>query len=63
MIELFAEHAERHKRLEELAGRLLSQSSLLGLHAWYKSSDVLRAAADDAEDSARILLGMEPHER
>jgi hypothetical protein len=24
---------------------------------------VLRAAADDAEDAARILLGMEPHER
>jgi hypothetical protein len=58
--DLFAEHVQRHEQLEELAERLLSQSSLLGLHAWYKSSDVLRAAADDAEDAARILLGMEP---
>ncbi len=60
MKDLFAEHVQRHEQLEELAERLLSQSSLLGLHAWYKSSDVLRAAADDAEDAARILLGMEP---
>ena len=60
MKDLFAEHVQRHEQLEKLAERLLSQSSLLGLHAWYKSSDVLRAAADDAEDAARILLGMEP---
>lgn len=60
MKDLFAEHVRRHEQLEELAERLLSQASLLGLHAWYKSSDVLRAAADDAEDAARILLGMEP---
>ncbi len=60
MNDLFTSHARRHEQLEELAERLLAQSSLLGLHAWYKSSDVFRAAADDAEDAARILLGMEP---
>jgi hypothetical protein len=63
MNDLFAEHVRRHEMFEELASLLLSQSSLLGLHAWYQSSEVFRAASDDAESAARILLGMEPHER
>jgi hypothetical protein len=58
--DLFAEHVQRHEQLERLAERLLAQSSLLDLHAWYKSSDVLRAAAEDAEAAALILLGKGP---
>jgi hypothetical protein len=57
MMDLFAEHNERHQRLEALATTLLSMSSLIGLHGWYQSSDDLKEAADDAEDAARILLG------
>jgi hypothetical protein len=57
MSDLFAEHHERHQRLEALAATLLSMSSLIGLHGWNQSSDDLREAADDAEEAARLLLG------
>ena len=57
MSDLFAQHHERHQRLETLAATLFSMSSLIGLHGWYQSSDDLREAADDAEEAAMILLG------
>ena len=57
MIDLFANHHERHERLEVLAKKLFQISSLVGLHAWYQSSKDLRQASEDAEDAGRILLG------
>lgn len=59
---LFQDQENKHRQLEDLAQGLLKLSSLLGLHAWYKSDHrgphpVLKAAADDAEDAARILRG------
>lgn len=62
MSDLFDDHIQRHKMLEELSTKLLRLSSVLGLHAWYKSEGAvleptLSAAADDAEEAALILIG------
>lgn len=59
---LFAQHAERQNRLDALASDLLKVSSLLSLHAWYRSEGgvdepTLAAASADAEAAARILRG------
>lgn len=59
---LFQDHEKKQRQLEDLAHGLLKLSSLLGLHAWYKSDHrgphpTLKAAADDAETAARILRG------
>jgi len=57
--DLFAEHIEKHKQLEDLANKLLRQASLLNLHSWYQSNAVLHEAAEHAEHAAMALLGKE----
>lgn len=62
MKHLFEAVEAKQKPLEELADRLMSMASLLGLHAWYQSrggvdEPNLSAAAEDAEAAARILRG------
>jgi hypothetical protein len=54
---LFSDHIERQQRLDDLAETLRGMSSLIGLHGWYQSNNVLLEAADLAEEAAAILIG------
>jgi hypothetical protein len=54
---LFSDHIERQQRLDDLAKSLRGMSSLIGLHGWYQSNNVLLEAADLAEEAAAILIG------
>ena len=62
MSDLFAAHRHCEELLQQLATSLLQHASYLGLHAWYRSDPQMQEAAEDAENAARILIGLEPND-